>query len=282
MYSEFLNEHIISWFITTGIELIIIIVVAKLVSVGLHNTIEKIVRKAVPSHDFIDSASEKKREDTLIRVFSGTMKILLYGVTFMLVLSALGVTIGPVLAGAGVAGVAFGFGAQYLVRDLISGFFIILENQFRVGDAVEVAGITGIVENVTLRVTTVRNLDGILHFVPNGEMKVVANKSKDFSRVNLVVGVSYGADIDKVIDVVNSIGEEIAHDEVWGQKILKAPQFLRVDNLGESSVDVRIVGETKPLEQWSVAGELRKRIKQRFDKEGIEIPFPQRVVTLKQ
>ncbi len=282
MYSEFLNEYIISWFITTGIELIIIIVVAKLVSVGLHNTIEKIVRKAVPSHDFIDSASEKKREDTLIRVFSGTMKILLYGVTFMLVLSALGVTIGPVLAGAGVAGVAFGFGAQYLVRDLISGFFIILENQFRVGDAVEVAGITGIVENVTLRVTTVRNLDGILHFVPNGEMKVVANKSKDFSRVNLVVGVSYGADIDKVIDVVNSIGEEIAHDEVWGQKILKAPQFLRVDNLGESSVDVRIVGETKPLEQWSVAGELRKRIKQRFDKEGIEIPFPQRVVTLKQ
>lgn len=282
MYSEFLNEHIISWFITTGIELIIIIVVAKLVSVGLHNTIEKIVRKAVPSHDFIDSASEKKREDTLIRVFSGTMKILLYGVTFMLVLSALGVTIGPVLAGAGVAGVAFGFGAQYLVRDLISGFFIILENQFRVGDAVEVAGITGIVENVTLRVTTVRNLDGILHFVPNGEMKVVANKSKDFSRVNLVVGVSYGADIDKVIDVVNSIGEEIAHDEVWGQKILKAPQFLRVDNLGESSVDVRIVGETKPLEQWSVAGELRKRIKQHFDKEGIEIPFPQRVVTLKQ
>jgi small conductance mechanosensitive channel len=282
MYSEFLNEHIISWFITTGIELIIIIIIAKLVSVGLHNTIEKIVRKAVPSHDFIDSASEKKREDTLIRVFSGTMKILLYGVTFMLVLSALGVTIGPVLAGAGVAGVAFGFGAQYLVRDLISGFFIILENQFRVGDAVEVAGITGIVENVTLRVTTVRNLDGILHFVPNGEMKVVANKSKDFSRVNLVVGVSYGADIDKVIDVVNSIGEEIAHDEVWGQKILKAPQFLRVDNLGESSVDVRIVGETKPLEQWSVAGELRKRIKQRFDKEGIEIPFPQRVVTLKQ
>jgi len=280
--TDFIYTKFIPWFLSVGVEVILIVVATKVLSGGLHKTIEKIVRKSVPSHEYVDSVSEKKREDTLIRVFSGSMKVLLYGISFMLILSALGVTIGPVLAGAGVAGVAFGFGAQYLVRDLISGFFIILENQFRVGDAIEVAGVTGIVENITLRVTTIRNLDGILQFVPNGEMKVVANKSKDFSRVNLVVGVSYSSDLDKVIEVINSVGEQMAHDEIWGLRILKAPQFLRVDNLGESSVDVRIVGETKPLEQWAVAGELRKCIKQRFDKEGIEIPFPQRVVTLKK
>jgi len=276
------TEGIIDWLMSSGIRILVIFILTFLVSAIVGKTMERLIRRAVPSHSFSNSAAEKKREDTLIKVFNGAITALIYLIAGMFILSELGLDIGPLLAGAGIAGVAFGFGAQYLVRDIITGFFLILENQFRVGDVISAAGVSGVVENITLRVTSIRDMDGTIHNIPNGEMKVLSNKSKDFSRVNLIVGVSYEDNLDKVIEVVNRVGKELAEDGVWKEKINIPPQFLRVDNLNDSSVDLRIVGEVKPSEQWAVTGELRKRLKEAFDKQSIEIPFPQQVITSKK
>jgi len=184
------------------------------------------------------------------------------------------VPIGPVLAGFGVAGIAVGFGAQYLIRDLIAGIFILWENQYRVGDVARVADIWGLVEEVNLRKTVLRDLDGAVHHVPNGEIRVASNFTRHFSRVNLDVSVSYGTDLDHAISVINRVGQELAGDENWRERIRTVPQVLRVNKLGDSGIDIKILGEVKPLEQWAVTGELRLRLKKAFDAEGIEIPWP--------
>jgi len=195
-----------------------------------------------------------------------------------MLLSEVGIDIGPLIAAAGVAGLALGFGAQYLIRDVIAGLFIILENQYRVGDVVCSGGTCGSVEDITLRMTTLRDLDGTVHHIPHGEMATISNLSKNFARVNLDLGVSYDVDLEKVIEVVNKIGNNLAEDPKWKESITKAPQFLRVNDFADSAVMIKILGETKPLKQWEVTGELRKRLKIAFDKEGIEIPFPQMVI----
>lgn len=146
------------------------------------------------------------------------------------------------------------------------------------GDIIEIDGTGGVVEDISLRKTTLRNLDGTIHHIPHGEIKKVSNLTKDFSRVNLDIGVSYNASLDEVIEVVNQTGIALAEDGDWKSAILKAPQFLRVDDFADSAVMIKIVGETEPLQQWAVAGEFRKRLKIAFDKAGIEIPFPQMVV----
>ena len=186
--------------------------------------------------------------------------------------------IGPMLAGAGIVGLAFGFGGQYLIRDVIAGLFIILENQYRIGDVVELGAVSGTVEDISLRRTVLRDLNGTVHFVPHGEVKTVSNQSKSFSRVNLDVRVAYGSDIEKVRDVVDRAGRELAEDPQWRECITKAPAFVRVHDLAESAVVVKILGETRPLKQWEVAGELRRRLLDAFARQGIEIPLPQVVV----
>ena len=198
---------------------------------------------------------------------------MLFAAAFM-VLSELEIEIAPILAGVGVAGLAIGFGAQSLVKDLLAGLFIIMENQYRVGDVVKIADVAGLVEDINLRRTVLRDLDGIVHVVPNGEIRVASNFTKEWSRVNLNVSVAYGEDLDRVIPVINRVGKELAEDPEWAPLILKPPQVLRVDNLGESGVDIKILGDTKPIRQWDVMGELRKRLKKAFDEEGIEIPWP--------
>jgi len=195
-----------------------------------------------------------------------------------MILSEIGLMIGPILAGAGIVGLAVGFGGQYLIRDIISGLFIILENQYRVGDVVNFDGTGGLVEDISIRKTTLRDLDGTVHHVPHGEIKKVANLSKSYSRVNLNIGIAYNSNLEHVINVVNQTGNELAEDPQWKEFITKAPQFLRVDNFADSSIIIKILGETQPIKQWEVSGELRKRIKTAFDREGIEIPFPQVVI----
>ncbi len=166
-----------------------------------------------------------------------------------------------------------------MVRDLISGYFILMENQYRKGDVVKIAGIAGLVEDVNLRRTLLRDLDGIVHSVPNGEIKTAANYTLGFSRVNLNIPVAYETNLDKAIKVLNRIGKEITWDKEFGAKITKAPEVWGVENFAEKAIEIKIVGETKPIAQWDVARELRKRIKIAFDKEGIQIPYSlQRVV----
>lgn len=272
------SSKLIPWLIHHGIKIIIIFIGAWILNKVLLKLIDKAVRIAVVPDPLSSPDAEKKREDTLIAIFSTTVNIVILLIAGMMALQEVGVMIGPLLAGAGIVGLALGFGGQYLIRDLISGLFIILENQYRIGDVVSFDSTGGLVEKITLRMTTIRDQDGTVHHIPHGEIKKVSNLSKNFSRVNLNIGVAYNSDLEQVIALVNRIGTELSEDPQWKEAIIKAPQFLRVNELGDSSIIIKILGETSPLRQWEVTGELRKRILIAFRKEGIEIPFPQTVV----
>jgi len=279
--NEYINkwvEQLIPWLFTHGIKIVIIPIAAYIIKKIGCRFIDKAVRVAVVSDHYLSKDAERKREDTLIRIFITAFNIIIFTISGLMILQELGVMIGPILAGAGIVGLAFGFGGQYLIRDIISGLFIIMENQYRIGDVVNFDNVGGLVEDISLRMTTLRDLDGTVHHVPHGEIKKVSNLSKHFARVNLNIGVSYSSNLEHVIEIINNTGIQLAEDPLWKEFIIKAPQFLRVDDFADSSIVVKILGETKPLKQWDVTGELRKRIKVAFDKEGIEIPFPQRVI----
>lgn len=269
---ENIISKLISWFFAHGIKIFIILIAAYFINRLGGKIIGRMIRKG--AKDTTKEATEK-RQNTLIGVFTGTLKIVIWLVAIMMILPELGINVGPILAGAGILGVALGFGAQYMIRDFLAGLFILVENQYRKGDVVCLDGTCGLVEEITLRKTILRDLDGIVHHVPNGEIKKASNLSKQFARVNLNIGISYKENLDKVIGVINKVGKELAKDPQWKDLILKPPQFLRVDDFSDSAIIIKILGETKPLKQWDVTGELRKRIKIVFDKESIEIPFRQ-------
>jgi small conductance mechanosensitive channel len=272
------TELIIPWLITSGIKIIFIIIGSFILNKIIVRFIEKAVRITVRPDGISSKEAEEKRENTLIQIFNTTANICILIITGLMVLQEFSIEIGPILAAAGIVGLALGFGGQYLIRDIISGLFIILENQYRVGDTVSFDNASGAVQEISLRKTTLRDLDGIVHHIPHGEIKKVSNLSKDFSRVNLDVGVSYSSNLEHVISVINTIGTELATDPLWQNSITLAPQFLRVNEFANSAIMLKILGETLPSKQWEVTGELRKRIKIAFDNEGIEIPFPQMVV----
>ena len=267
-----------TWLFDHGIAVLAILVIAFIVDRFSHVFVEKFIRKAVTSDRFSSKEAEEKREDTLIAIIRRLVHIIIIVVTLMMVLSELGIDTGPLVAAAAIGGLAFGFGGQYLIRDLISGLFIIMENQYRVNDVACFDNTCGLVEDISLRMTTLRDMDGTVHHVPHGSITRVANLSKDMARVNLNVGIAYNSDLEKVISVVNQVGNELAQDAEWKDQITKAPQFLRVNDFADSAIIIKIFGETKPVKQWGVTGELRKRLKLAFDKNGIEIPFPQRVI----
>jgi moderate conductance mechanosensitive channel len=211
LYTSILNTLTV-WGVEHGVRILGILIGAWLIRKFVDVFIEKIVRRAVPPNAFLSADAEKKREDTLIHITSGTVRTLIWLVVGMMILSEFGVDIAPILAAAGVAGLALGFGGQYLIRDVISGLFVILENQYRVGDVVCFNKTCGVVESVSLRMTVLRDLDATVHHVPHGEIGTVSNLSKGFARVNLDIGISYSADLEKVIEVVNQVGKELAED----------------------------------------------------------------------
>jgi small conductance mechanosensitive channel len=273
---------LISWSLNHGFKIVLILVVAYIVNKFSDIFIERFIRRIVPSNKYGGSElAERKREDTLIRIILAALRVFVWIIVGLMILSEVGVNIGPLIAAAGVVGIAFGFGGQYLIKDLISGFFIILENQYRIGDVVCFDDTCGLVEDITLRASILRDLDGVVHHVPHGTINRVSNMAKQFARVNINLGVSYDADLEKVIAVINQVGKEMAEDDVWKADIIKPIAFERVDDFADSAVMVKVLGDTAPIRQWAVAGEFRKRIKIAFDKEGIEIPFPQRVVHTK-
>ena len=267
--------NIANWLKDDGVTILIIVVVGALLWFALNKFLPPIIRRAVALTKYKESKEGmEKRTNTLLYVFKGVGRVFIVIVGIMMVLDVVGVPITPVLAGFGIAGIAIGFGAQYLIRDMIAGIFIIMENQYRVGDVARVADITGLVEEVHLRKTVLRDLDGIVHHVPNGEIRVASNFTRHFARVNLDVSVAYDTDLDHAISVINRVGQEIAEDENWRQVVKTPPQVLRVNKLGDSGIDIKIVGDVKPMQQWAVMGELRLRLKKVFDAEGIEIPWP--------
>jgi small-conductance mechanosensitive channel len=266
---------VVTWLVDHGIRILIIVVVGAVLWFALNKFLPPIVRRGVDRTKYKESKEGlEKRTNTLLSIFKGIGRVLIIIVAIIMVLEEVGIPIAPVLAGFGIAGIAIGFGAQYLIRDLIAGIFIILENQYRVGDVARVADVAGLVEEVTLRKTVLRDLDGIVHHVPNGEIRVASNFTRHFSRVNLNISVGYGTDLDHAISVINRVGKELAEDEEWRKIIKSPPQVLRVDNLGDSGIDIKILGDVEPIRQWDVMGELRLRLKKTFDAEGIEIPWP--------
>ena len=276
-----LYDVVFAWLVAHSLTLLLIVAGALLAQHFSGRVITKLVRRFIKQGGQPKMA-EEKRENTLIQVLSGAAYIIIWLIALMMILSEMGIAIGPLIAAAGIAGLAFGFGGQYLIRDLISGMFIILENQYRTGDVVCFDKTCGLVEHLTLRMTTLRDLSGTVHHVPHGEVHTVSNLSKGYSRVNLDIGVAYDSDIEHVIEVVNRVGKEMAEDASWKEHILKAPAFLRVDDFADSAIVIKILGDTTPIMQWDVTGELRKRLKVAFDKEGIVIPFPQRVVHMEK
>jgi small conductance mechanosensitive channel len=188
------------------------------------------------------------------------------------------IDIGPILAGAGILGLAVSFGAQSLVKDVISGFFILFENQFAIGDVIEVAGKSGLVEKMTLRVVQLRDGEGVMHVVPNSEIKVVSNKTRGWSRAVIDVGVPYNENVDRALEVLRDEAAQFSTDKTWGSQLDGPVEVLGVESLSDSAVVLRTMIRTQPGSQWAVAREFRRRIKNRFDRESLEIPFPQRRV----
>jgi small conductance mechanosensitive channel len=272
------GELIIPWLLSHGLKILIIGFAAYILNIVLARIIRRAITVAVVSDDGMSEEAEKKREDTLIRIFNGAGQIIIYLIAFLMILQESGIEIAPILAGAGVAGLAIGFGAQYLIRDIITGLFIILENQYRIGDVIRIDATGGVVEDISLRMTTLRDNNGTVHHIPHGEIKRVSNLSKNYARVNIEIGVAYKSDLNKVIEVINKTGLELAEDPQFKESIMTPPRFLRVDDFADSAIIIKILGDTKPHKHWEIGGELRKRLKEAFDREGIEIPFPQRVV----
>ncbi|MEF8824589.1 MAG: mechanosensitive ion channel family protein, partial [Desulfohalobiaceae bacterium] len=220
-----------------------------------------------------------KRAETLSGIMSLTFSIVVLAVGGMVVLGELGVSMGPIIASAGILGLAIGFGAQNLVQDYISGFFLLLEDQIRLGDVVETAGKSGLVEQVTLRMIILRDLAGNVHYIRNGKVDIVTNMSKEYSRYIFDIRVAYREDLDEVMDQIRRVDEDMRQDPEYGPNILSPIEILGVNELGESGVVVRARTTTKPVMQWYVGREFNKRLKKRFDEAGIEIPYPQRTVS---
>jgi small conductance mechanosensitive channel len=211
-------------------------------------------------------------------LFKSVITGVLIAVFGTMILSQLGVNIAPIIASAGILGIALGFGAQSLVKDFLSGVFMIFEDQYGVGDVIDVGEATGTVEAVSLRVTRLRDLDGTVWYVPNGEILRVGNKSQNWSRAVVDIGVGYDEDLSRARRVLADVAHDLWEDEDFRSVIIEEPEVTGVEALNPDAITLRVLVKTAPMEQWGVARELRQRIKARFDHEGIEIPFPQRVV----
>ncbi len=221
-----------------------------------------------------DTAESEKRINTLTSILRGIGKILLWTTYLMIIIRKVGVDIAPILAGAGIIGLAVGFGAQELVRDFISGFFMLLENQIRTGDVVIINGTSGLVEKIELRTTTLRDFSGTIHIFQNGKINTLSNMTKEWSAIALDIGVSYKEDLDKVIAVMQQVGADLKNEPLWNAKILEPIEVLGLDSFGSSALVIKARLKTKPNSQWEVGREYRRRLKIAFDHEGIEMPFP--------
>lgn len=250
-----------------------VVVVLAIAAYRLVRLLTRRLQREVREEDPLVKRLREQRAATLASLLNN---VALVAITTLAALTILGtfIDIGPLLAGVGVLGLAVSFGAQSLVKDVISGIFILLEGQFGIGDVIRIGDAAGMVEKITLRTTTLRDLEGVAHIIPNGEIKMVSNLTKNWSRAVLDVGVAYREDVDRVIDVLRDVGREFHADPAWRTLLIEEPEVLGIQNFADSAVVLRVTARTLPLKQWDVARELRRRIKKRFDAEGIEIPFP--------
>jgi len=263
-----------AWLGQYGGRILLIFSLSMMVIISIARITPKLVETAISRRTGESKSELKKRSETLSRVLVNPLQMVVIIIAILTILSDF-INITTIVASFGIVGLAIGFGAQSLVKDLLAGLFVILENQYRVGDVATIAGVTGVVEDINLRRTVLRDLDGTVHFVPNGEVRVASNLTKDWARVNMDVKVAYAEDLKHVIKVINRVGKELAKDPAWASHILTPPEVLRVNSFGPSGIEIKITGDTKPASQWVVTGELRSRLKEAFDEEGISTPWPQ-------
>lgn len=267
-----------TWMANHLLHIIFIVVGAEITYRVLSRTLSKIIHKTTHRPDlFPTELDRKKRVKTLDSLVNAVVRVSVFVIAVMMIISELGINTGPLVASAGVIGVALGFGAQSLIRDFMSGFFIITENQFRVGDIIEIATnvsnvrISGTVEAITIRTTVIRDLDGKLHHVPNGNIIVTTNMTMNFAKLNEELVIEQDTDLAKLEHVINHTGEELAADPTFKHRIIEPPYFARIDRINNDGLVVKIFGKTTPGEQWSVKGELYKRLTKALEKNHIEL-----------
>lgn len=273
----------LDWLVRTGLSLLVVLIVASAATRLLKSAVQRLenllVRRAEKKSAEESLEEIEQRIHTLSELLKNTAVTVIWVMALMIALKEIGIDIGPLLAGAGIVGLAVGFGAQNLVRDVVSGFFIILENQVSKGDVAVVNGTGGSVEAVNLRTIVLRDATGTVHVFPNGTITTLSNMTKDWSAMVFDIGVAYKEDTDRVADVMMEVAEALRNDPAYSGKILEPMEIMGVDAFADSAVVIKARIKTKPIQQWSVGREYRRRLKKAFDEKGIEIPFPHRTLT---
>jgi len=257
--------------------IIVLLVISRIVAFSLKKFKKSLVTRA-GKNEKKDAAEVEKRINTLVGIMAGVVSIVLWAVFIMIALKKFGVDIGPILASAGIIGVAVGFGAQELVRDFISGFFILLENQVRTGDVAIVNGTGGLVEKIEMRTITLRDFSGTVHVIQNGKINTLSNMTREWSAMVFDVGVAYKENVDDVMEVMREVGENLQKDENFSKAIIEPIEVFGLDSFGDSAIVIKARIKTRPIQQWTVGREYRRRLKEAFDARNIEIPFPHTTV----
>ncbi len=269
------------WIRTSGLQIIIILLVA-IVAYWVLTIAIRHLKNRIQELDDEQSSHHDRRTETISRLVKTTGIVLIISVSLLMILDQLGINIGPILASVGVASLALGLGAQTLVKDVIGGLFLILEDQYHLGDVIEFDGRVGTVEAMTLRVTSVRDVQGYIHFVPNGEIRILVNRSRDWARAIIDVGITYDDDVDLALQVLDEIGKSAIQDSEIGPLMLDAPMVTGIEGLEDWKVRLRISVKTEAGEQWGVQRYLRNRIRQEFPARGLSLAYPRQEVVLVQ
>jgi small-conductance mechanosensitive channel len=241
------------------------------------NKLAEVIQRVAPESGATPETTDK-RVKTLTGLLATIAKVAIWGLVSVVVLTEIGVNIAPILAGAGIAGLAVGFGAQNLVRDVIAGFFIVLENQVRIGDVAVINGTGGLVESITFRAMVLRDIEGAVHVFPNGLIETLSNQTKGWSACVMDIGIAYDQDTDVVVQILKEVHEQMAKDEVYGSKMSGPIEVFGVDEFADSAVIIKARVKTEPAQQWFIGREYRRRLKKELGRRGIEIPFPQRTL----
>lgn len=272
---EHIPSHLLGWVFSEGLLILIVLI---LMIIGFFLVKHALRRMEGVIKGNLHDQAKIQRVSTLTQVGGDALRVLIAGIGIMTILSTLGIDLMPILVAAGIGGIALGLGAQSLVKDVISGFFILLENQIRVGDIVNIAGAGGLVEAIGLRTISLRDYSGNVHIVPNGTITTVTNMTKDFSRYEFNVGVAYREDVDRVMILLQEVAAKLQEDPELGPDILEPLEMSGVDQFADSAIVIKCRIKTKPIRQWAIGREMNRRIKKAFDAHGIEFPFPHRTI----
>ena len=274
-------QQFVDWIIGQGPSILILFVVLfitlKFLSILIRRLNKILINRATKSES-LDTQEASKRINTLLAILKGIGKVIVWAIFLMILFKKFGIDIGPILAGAGILGLAVGFGAQELVRDFISGFFILLENQVRAGDVAIINGTGGLVEKIELRTITLRDFSGVVHVLQNGKINTISNMTKEWSAMVFDIGVAYKENVDDVIKVMQEVGEKMLTDPEYKEKIKEPLEIFGLDKFDDSAIVIKARLKTVPGDQWTLGREYRKRLKKAFDEKGIEIPFPHTTV----